>query len=99
MAVVSHELKSPLHGILGLCNSLLEDDETPFQVKKPLSMMNSCTKRLLDMVSNIMDASLACTHQARLEAALGLEAIASREASATRFESLAYPDRTLKLVD
>ncbi|CAK9098629.1 Hybrid signal transduction histidine kinase D [Durusdinium trenchii] len=58
MAVVSHELKSPLHGILGLCNSLLEDDETPFQVKKPLSMMNSCTKRLLDMVSNIMDASV-----------------------------------------
>ena len=32
MAVLSHELKSPLHGILGLSNSLLDDDDMPFQV-------------------------------------------------------------------
>lgn len=55
---LSHELKSPLHGITGLSSSLLDDTEVPLSVKKPLSMMQNCAKRLLDMVSNIMDASV-----------------------------------------
>lgn len=58
MAMLSHELKSPLHGITGLSSSLLDDTEVPLSVKKPLSMMQNCAKRLLDMVSNIMDASV-----------------------------------------
>jgi len=58
MAMLSHELKSPLHGITGLSSSLLDDSEVPGMVKKPLAMMQNCAKRLLDMVSNIMDASV-----------------------------------------
>jgi len=58
MAMLSHELKSPLHGITGLSSSLLDDSAVPGMVKKPLAMMQNCAKRLLDMVSNIMDASV-----------------------------------------
>ena len=53
MAMLSHELKSPLHGITGLSSSLLDDTEVPLSVKKPLSMMQNCAKRLLDMVSDL----------------------------------------------
>ncbi|CAE8626789.1 unnamed protein product [Polarella glacialis] len=58
MAMVSHELKSPLHGIIGLSHSLLEDEPTDSRLKKPLMMIHSCSRRLLDLVSNIMDASI-----------------------------------------
>ncbi|CAJ1368663.1 unnamed protein product, partial [Effrenium voratum] len=58
MAMVSHELKSPLHGIIGLSNSLLEGSELPSALQKPMGMLHNCAKRLLDMVSNIMDASV-----------------------------------------
>lgn len=51
--MLSHELKSPLHGITGLSSSLLDDTEVPLSVKKPLSMMQNCAKRLLDMVSDL----------------------------------------------
>ncbi|CAJ1386399.1 unnamed protein product [Effrenium voratum] len=57
MAMVSHELKSPLHGIIGLSHSLLEDESTTSGAKKPLAMINSSAMRLLDIVSNMMDAS------------------------------------------
>ncbi|CAE7029436.1 arcB [Symbiodinium natans] len=59
MAMVSHELKSPLHGILGLCSSLMGDTNLDAsRVGTSLSAMYSCANRLLDMVANIMDTSV-----------------------------------------
>jgi len=60
MAMVSHELKSPLHGIIGLCSSLLDGNADPEegQVPRSLEMVYNCANRLLDMVANIMDTSV-----------------------------------------
>jgi signal transduction histidine kinase/DNA-binding NarL/FixJ family response regulator/bacteriorhodopsin len=54
LAVMSHELRSPLHGIIGLCESLWEQEPDEFK-KKNMSMILNCSKRLLGLVSNIMD--------------------------------------------
>eukprot|EP00931_Biecheleriopsis_adriatica_P003561 TRINITY_DN105360_c0_g1_i1.p1 TRINITY_DN105360_c0_g1~~TRINITY_DN105360_c0_g1_i1.p1 ORF type:complete len:701 (+),score=144.24 TRINITY_DN105360_c0_g1_i1:110-2212(+) len=57
MGVLSHEIRSPLHGILGLTTALLE---TPAGKQlKHLGMIKSCTSRLLDLVSNIMELAQA----------------------------------------
>ncbi|CAE7793241.1 arcB, partial [Symbiodinium necroappetens] len=60
MAMVSHELKSPLHGIIGLCSSLLDGNAAveEGQVPRSLEMVYNCANRLLDMVANIMDTSV-----------------------------------------
>lgn len=54
MAVVTHELRSPLHGIIGLASVLLgsETDETRLKFTK---MISNCASRLLDLVVNIME--------------------------------------------
>lgn len=56
MATVSHELRSPLHGICGLASSL-ERGETDDTRKRQIAMVRSCATRLLDLVVNIMDLS------------------------------------------
>ena len=56
MAVVSHELKSPLHGIIGLSESLAQSEKVETR-KDQLKMVKSCANRLLDLVSNIMQMS------------------------------------------
>ena len=56
MAVVSHELKSPLHGIIGLSESLAQSEKVETR-KDQLKMVKSCAARLLDLVSNIMQMS------------------------------------------
>jgi len=56
MAVVSHELKSPLHGIIGLSEALSHGEKST-ERKGRLKMVKSCAIRLLDLVSNIMQMS------------------------------------------
>merc|ERR1712107_109342 len=54
MAMVSHELRSPLHGIIGLTNHLLSSEENETKLRF-LNLVTSCVTRLLDLVTNIMD--------------------------------------------
>ncbi|CAE8703698.1 unnamed protein product [Polarella glacialis] len=54
MAVVSHELRSPLHGIIGLVESLCNSEKDEVRAKK-MRMVANCATRLLDLVVNIMD--------------------------------------------
>jgi signal transduction histidine kinase len=56
MAVVSHELRSPLHGVIGLI-AALETSEQVASRKRQLNMVKACATRLLDLVVNIMDMS------------------------------------------
>eukprot|EP00927_Polykrikos_kofoidii_P000198 TRINITY_DN10087_c0_g1_i1.p1 TRINITY_DN10087_c0_g1~~TRINITY_DN10087_c0_g1_i1.p1 ORF type:complete len:1901 (+),score=403.73 TRINITY_DN10087_c0_g1_i1:334-5703(+) len=56
MAVVSHELRSPIHGICGLSDALAACEKDPKR-EKMLKMVTNCSKRLLDLVTNIMDIS------------------------------------------
>eukprot|EP00929_Paragymnodinium_shiwhaense_P076674 TRINITY_DN39464_c0_g1_i1.p1 TRINITY_DN39464_c0_g1~~TRINITY_DN39464_c0_g1_i1.p1 ORF type:complete len:919 (+),score=206.54 TRINITY_DN39464_c0_g1_i1:143-2899(+) len=59
LAVVSHELRSPLHGILGLMQFLVEGEADDKKLRF-LKMVQNCSTRLLDLVVNIMEmASLA----------------------------------------
>uniref|UniRef100_A0A7S4T8Z2 histidine kinase n=1 Tax=Alexandrium monilatum TaxID=311494 RepID=A0A7S4T8Z2_9DINO len=53
MAMLSHEIRSPLHGIMGLARAL-QDSPAAKPMSKHLGMIHACTDRLLDLVSNIM---------------------------------------------
>eukprot|EP00440_Ansanella_granifera_P021034 gb/GFBE01022841.1/.p1 GENE.gb/GFBE01022841.1/~~gb/GFBE01022841.1/.p1 ORF type:complete len:1087 (+),score=281.03 gb/GFBE01022841.1/:1-3261(+) len=56
MAVLSHEIRSPLHGMLGLTTALLEPrNGKPVENEKQLGMVKGCAARLLDLVTNIME--------------------------------------------
>eukprot|EP00931_Biecheleriopsis_adriatica_P113086 TRINITY_DN8800_c0_g1_i1.p1 TRINITY_DN8800_c0_g1~~TRINITY_DN8800_c0_g1_i1.p1 ORF type:complete len:1688 (+),score=411.50 TRINITY_DN8800_c0_g1_i1:35-5065(+) len=56
MAVVSHELRSPIHGICGL-SEVMSTSEVDPKRQKQLNMIRNCSLRLLDLVTNIMDVS------------------------------------------
>eukprot|EP00930_Biecheleria_cincta_P101740 TRINITY_DN933_c0_g1_i1.p1 TRINITY_DN933_c0_g1~~TRINITY_DN933_c0_g1_i1.p1 ORF type:complete len:2241 (-),score=455.68 TRINITY_DN933_c0_g1_i1:336-6929(-) len=56
MAVVSHELRSPIHGICGLSEAMVSSETDPSR-RKQMSMINNCSMRLLDLVTNIMSVS------------------------------------------
>jgi len=56
MAVVSHELRSPIHGICGLSEAMAVSERDQAR-QKQLNMIRNCSTRLLDLVTNIMDIS------------------------------------------
>ena len=68
MAVVSHELRSPIHGICGLSEALALSEHDPKRQKK-LNMIKSCSTRLLDLVTDIMDISAMRSKTMRLNKA------------------------------
>eukprot|EP00931_Biecheleriopsis_adriatica_P115625 TRINITY_DN91393_c0_g1_i1.p1 TRINITY_DN91393_c0_g1~~TRINITY_DN91393_c0_g1_i1.p1 ORF type:complete len:1131 (+),score=244.08 TRINITY_DN91393_c0_g1_i1:46-3393(+) len=58
MAMLTHEIRSPLHGIMGLTEALLQrPDAKPLE--RQLGMIRGCSARLLDLVTNIMDMAQA----------------------------------------
>eukprot|EP00930_Biecheleria_cincta_P043562 TRINITY_DN298_c0_g1_i3.p1 TRINITY_DN298_c0_g1~~TRINITY_DN298_c0_g1_i3.p1 ORF type:complete len:909 (-),score=157.31 TRINITY_DN298_c0_g1_i3:60-2429(-) len=63
LGVVSHELRSPLHGIIGLVTTLADAEQDKMRAKR-LNMILNCANRLLDLVVNIMEmASLQTQRQ------------------------------------
>eukprot|EP00927_Polykrikos_kofoidii_P082176 TRINITY_DN8100_c0_g1_i1.p1 TRINITY_DN8100_c0_g1~~TRINITY_DN8100_c0_g1_i1.p1 ORF type:complete len:877 (-),score=144.30 TRINITY_DN8100_c0_g1_i1:80-2710(-) len=54
MAIVSHELRSPLHGIIGLTEHLCGEEKDPGKLRM-LTLVANCANRLLDLVVNIME--------------------------------------------
>jgi signal transduction histidine kinase/DNA-binding NarL/FixJ family response regulator/predicted Ser/Thr protein kinase len=54
LAVVSHELRSPLHGIIGITDSA-QKSATKSSQKRQLRLISDCAKRLVDFVSTMMD--------------------------------------------
>jgi PAS domain S-box-containing protein len=55
---VSHEVRTPLNGIVGFANLLLEDSLSIIDKQEFLNALNSCVVRLTDTINNIMDVSL-----------------------------------------
>ncbi|KAF2843657.1 hypothetical protein M501DRAFT_994658 [Patellaria atrata CBS 101060] len=53
---ISHELRSPLHGILASCEFLSETDATSFQ-KSLIDTADSCARTLLDTINMVLDYS------------------------------------------
>lgn len=53
---ISHELRSPLHGILASCEFLQDTESSAFQ-QSLVHTVNSCAKTLLDTISMVLDYS------------------------------------------
>eukprot|EP00929_Paragymnodinium_shiwhaense_P048691 TRINITY_DN24587_c0_g4_i1.p1 TRINITY_DN24587_c0_g4~~TRINITY_DN24587_c0_g4_i1.p1 ORF type:complete len:1056 (-),score=202.04 TRINITY_DN24587_c0_g4_i1:167-3334(-) len=58
--ILSHELRSPLHGIIGLSSVMMQTEENAVR-KKQLEMIKSSAARLCDMVADITE--LASQHE------------------------------------
>lgn len=56
VASISHELRSPLHGILGTLEFIRDTPLDTFQTSM-LNSMNSCGQTLLDTIDHVMDHS------------------------------------------
>lgn len=56
LAVISHEIRTPINGIVGIMN-LLSDTEVTEEQKEYLKMMNLSTDTLLNIINNILDFS------------------------------------------
>ena len=55
VATMSHEIRNPLHTILGLCNLL--DDQVDTDTKKDLTeKLKSCTEDLVDLLTNSLES-------------------------------------------
>lgn len=62
MAIVSHELRSPLHGIIGLMDYFTDGEQDSKKVRY-IKMVQNCATRLLDLVVDIMEiASVVSTN-------------------------------------
>ena len=61
LTIVSHELRSPLHGIIGITDTL-KKSATESKQKRQLRIISDCAKRLLDFVSTMMDLTAMQKH-------------------------------------
>lgn len=57
LANMSHEIRTPLNAILGFSELLMEEDITLVNRNKFLQIVNSSGKRLLNIISDIIDVS------------------------------------------
>lgn len=67
LAVCSHDLRSPLNGILGFCNLLLEKDYLKDEDKEGLAQIKSSGDYLLNLINDILDLSKFQSSDAKLE--------------------------------
>ncbi|MBC7882850.1 MAG: response regulator [Anaerolineae bacterium] len=58
LATASHELRTPMNGIIGMTSLLLDEDLTSEQ-QGMVEILDSCAQQMLDLVSNILDFSKA----------------------------------------
>ena len=58
-SIISHDLKSPIQGILGLTELLYEDldDLSPEEIKSEILEINKSTKNLYKLIENLLDWS------------------------------------------
>ena len=55
---ISHDIRTPLNTIMGFSESLLEDEHLEEQeVRKDISLVNTASKELLEIINNILDIS------------------------------------------
>jgi CheY-like chemotaxis protein len=55
---ISHEVRTPLNGILGFAEIISQDDLSHMAKQEALAMVNESSYRLLDTITNYMDISL-----------------------------------------
>lgn len=68
MRIVSHDIKNPLTGIIGVVNVLLEsDDIKQEEARQMLQMIESSSNELLDLVMEILDKNMLRREDQKLE--------------------------------
>lgn len=64
LGVVSHELKTPLNGIVGLSKMVREQNKNP-QASEHLNLLEHSALQLRDLLTNLLDFSQTWSHQAK----------------------------------
>jgi len=54
---ISHEIRTPLNGILGFVELLTDSEPNEEQIKKYKNIINSSSKQLLSIISNVLELS------------------------------------------
>ncbi|ELR22390.1 response regulator receiver domain containing protein [Acanthamoeba castellanii str. Neff] len=67
LATTSHELRTPLHGILALCDSLIERMPPRQAGRKTVKTISQCGRHLLGLLNNILDFEKACSDTFSIE--------------------------------
>jgi PAS domain S-box-containing protein len=67
LANVSHDLRTPLVGILGFCGLLMQEQMNPRQ-KESTDAIHYCAKQLLELVDNLLDLASIEARQVKIEA-------------------------------
>lgn len=57
LASMSHDIRTPMNAIVGMCELALEDEEDPTQVHESLQTIQSSSQLLLSLINNILDMS------------------------------------------
>ncbi|NLK28643.1 MAG: hypothetical protein GX306_09925 [Clostridiales bacterium] len=63
---ITHELKTPVNGIIGLTNALLDSELKPKQVEA-VNMINRSCLRMKTLINNVLDYTLLTNHKMILE--------------------------------
>lgn len=66
VAVINHEMRSPLHVILGTCEIALLRDNPTGEIRSDLETIQRAAKLLLNQVNNVLDSSRLNSGQDRL---------------------------------
>lgn len=69
LANTTHELRTPLHGIVGIAESLFEeaDEKSPGELRKNLHMIMASGRRLTSLVNDLLDFSKAKNQDLQLK--------------------------------
>jgi len=68
MRIVSHDIKNPLTGIIGVVNVLLESDDINHEeARQMLQMIESSSNELLELVMDILDKNMLRREDQKLE--------------------------------
>jgi len=84
LATMSHEMRTPLHGMLGLTRLLREDERRP-EVIERLSLIERSGEHLLSVINDVLDTSRIESDRVRIEQhAFDLMAVIHDVAGVTR---------------
>ena len=67
LATMSHEMRTPLHGMLGLTR-LLREDEVRAEARQRLSLIERSGEHLLSVINDVLDTSRIESDRVRIEA-------------------------------
>lgn len=67
LATTSHELRTPMHGVLGLLDATLSDDRVPPDLQERLTLARSSAQGLLGLLDDLLDLAKVEAGELRFE--------------------------------